>query len=215
MPLMRLQLFISKYLQNKKSLGKILKNLALISCAVYSLTACMPYNDQNVNNSNNGSIANRPFMTQTANPPTATSNNTGSSTNAYYPDSSNSNTSNAYYPPNPNSNVTTTYYPTPSSSTTTSTALDHGVKALFDCTTELGYNVNFTASDYQTCLQMTQASLTDYAFEMLGGFLMSWADQALDKALNSLGFMNSRSLTNTQAKTSQLTSIISTSYRWY
>jgi len=161
-------------------------------------------------NTNNSSVA-RPFITQTG----STSPNNSNTTNAYYSSET------------PNNNTATLSIPRPINSTTpvatnynykapiANMSVEPGVKALLECTAELGYTAGFTANDYQYCLQMTQASLSDSAFQALNGYVLSWTDAAINQALQTLGFMNSRSLANAQVKSSQLTSIISTSYRWY
>jgi len=111
-----------------------------------------------------------------------------------------------------NNNVVTN---TSFTSSNSNTIIDVGVQALFDCTRELGYTAGFTASDYSNCLQLTQATLTDYALNLLKDYILTWADFAIDTALQALGFSNGRSYVSSQVKSSQLTSIIGTGYRWY
>ena len=112
-----------------------------------------------------------------------------------------------------------TFTQNPAATTPPSTSVhqpvEAGIQALFDCTEELGYNAAFTAHDYQNCLQITQATLTNYAFDLLKGYIMTWADFAIDTALHALGFTSGRSYASTQEKSSQLTSIIASGYRWY
>lgn len=205
-----------------------ISNLLLLMSLVSLFSACTPYNDSLYSNGTNT----RPFITKPANP-SINNASTSSNTSVYYPDNTtNTGTSNntvtpsnsnyAYYPitntTNNNNfvNSNTNYLPNNTSTAPPSDgAIDYGVKALLDCTKELGYNVRFTANDYQNCLQATQATLTDYAFSLLGNYILSWTDPAIDKALQTLGFMNGRSLAGTQAKSSQLTSMIATGYRWY
>jgi len=225
---MRLQRCTINLSDIKKSNTPKLLSTALMGIVLFSLlSACTPYNGSV--HTNNGNL-NRPYNPQVANTPS----NSGPNYVSNNPTSSQSNSGNqstivAYYPDTSvsNSNATATYYPEASNSNlNTNTGytnsppshgfnVDQGVNALLSCTAELGYNRAFTTNDYQNCLQMTQATLTDYAFDILGQYIMSWADFAIDTALSALGISIGRSYASPQQKSAQLTSVIATGYRWY
>lgn len=225
-----------------KFYSKAILKFALVLSLILIVSACTPYNGQlystgNNNGNNTNAVVNNTAVNNTAfnntanlngvngvnsvqrpfiNQSTATNNNP---TPTYYPDNTTVSTSNS-------NSSSAAYYPTALSNSYTATtkvnappsfngAIDYGIQALFDCTADLGYKTGFTENDYQNCLQLTQATLSDYAFELLNTYILSWADFAIDTALQALGFSNGRSYINAQEKSSQLTSIISTGYRWY
>lgn len=179
-------------------------------------------------NSQNTSAANGPNFSQTNSPsyypqnPSSSGNVTGSNssntTYAYYPDpnASNNNTNYNNYTGNvTNANLAnnnTNYANTPPSH---SFNIDQGVNALLECTAALGYNIAFGLVDYQNCLQLSQATLSDFAFDVLGQYIMSWADFAIDAALGAMGISSGRSYASPQQKSAQLTSVIASGYRWY
>ena len=195
---MRLQLCYFKLLSHLKK-AKLFFALAFIVAMMFMLSSCTPYNGQLYSQ---GTISNEGTF--------ISNGNTSTNINQSAPSFNGSNIINTS-----NSSAATNVNFSNATSTSHTFTLESGVQALFDCTEALGHNPAFTANDYQNCLQITQATLTDYALNLLKDYILTWADFAIDTALQALGFTNGRSYMTTQAKSSQLTSIIDTNYRWY